>query len=102
MTAPILMHGSETWVHSQKERNKIQTAEMRFLRKTKGCTRLDRTRNENIRIQLNICSIFGRITNYRNRWKDHINRMEDHTAEVNYEIQAKGKIYVGRPMKRWD
>jgi DNA/RNA endonuclease YhcR with UshA esterase domain len=78
MTAPILMHGSETWVHSQKEMNKIQAAEMRFLRKTKGCTRLDRTRNENIRAQLNICSIFGRITNYRNRWKVHINRMEDH------------------------
>jgi hypothetical protein len=56
MVAPILMYGSETWVHSQKEMNKIQTAEMLFLRKVKLCTRLDRIRNENIRTELNIYS----------------------------------------------
>jgi hypothetical protein len=49
VAAMMLMCGSETWVHSQKEMNKIQTAEMRFLRKVKGCTRLDRIINEDIR-----------------------------------------------------
>jgi hypothetical protein len=49
MAAPILMYDSETWAHSQEEMNKIQTAEMRFLRKVKGCVRLDRIRNDGIR-----------------------------------------------------
>jgi hypothetical protein len=78
MAAPILMYGSETWAHSQKEMNKIQTAEMWFLRKVRGCTRLDRICNEDIRAELNIYIINERIMDYRNRWKDHINRMEDH------------------------
>jgi hypothetical protein len=49
VAAMMLMFGSETWVHSQKEVNNIQTAEMRFLRKVKGCTRSDRIINEDIR-----------------------------------------------------
>jgi hypothetical protein len=52
MAAPIVMYGSETWVHSQKEMNRIQTAEMKFLRKVKRCSRLDRTSNEDIRVEL--------------------------------------------------
>jgi hypothetical protein len=48
MSAQILMYDSETWAHSQKEMNKIQTAEMRFLRKVKGCARLDRIRIDGI------------------------------------------------------
>jgi electron transfer flavoprotein alpha/beta subunit len=53
--------------NSQKEINKIQTAEMRFLRKAKECTRLDRIRNEDIGAELNNCSINERITDYQNR-----------------------------------
>jgi hypothetical protein len=45
-----------------KRVNKIQTAEMRLLRKVKGCTRLDRIRNnEDIRAELNIYSINERL-----------------------------------------
>jgi hypothetical protein len=39
---------------------------------------LNRMRNEDIKAELNVCSITERITDYRNRWKDHINRIEDH------------------------
>jgi hypothetical protein len=44
-----------------KRVNKIQTAEKRLLRKVKGCTRLDRIRNEDIRAELNIYSINERL-----------------------------------------
>jgi hypothetical protein len=46
------MYGSETWVHSQKEMNKIQTAEMRFPGKVNVCIRL--LRNEDMRAELNM------------------------------------------------
>jgi hypothetical protein len=32
--------------------NRIQAAEMKYLRTVKGCTRLDQIRNEDIRIEL--------------------------------------------------
>jgi hypothetical protein len=38
----------------------------------------------------------------RNRWKDHINRMEDHRLPKQImKYKPKGKRDVGRPMKRW-
>ena len=36
MAAPIILYGSETWVPKQKEINKIQSAEMKFLGIVKG------------------------------------------------------------------
>jgi hypothetical protein len=86
-----------------KGNNKIPTAEMRFLRKVKGCTRLDRTRNEDTRAELNIYSINERITDYRNRWKYHINRIEDQRLPKQIrKYKPKGKRDVDRPMRRWD
>jgi hypothetical protein len=67
LAAPILMYGCETWAHSQRGMNKIQTAEMRFLRKVKGCTGLDIIINEDIRADLNIYNINESITGCRNR-----------------------------------
>jgi hypothetical protein len=83
--------------------NRIQTAEMRFVRKVKGCCRLDRIRNEDTRAELNICSINERIADYRNRWKDHISRMEDHRLPKQIKkYKPKGKRDVDRPVKRLD
>jgi hypothetical protein len=83
--------------------NKIQTAEMRFLRKVKGGTRLNKIRNEDIRAELNVYSINERFTDYRNKWKDHINRMYDHRLPKQIrKYKPKRKRDVGRPMKIWD
>jgi hypothetical protein len=73
---------------------------MRFLRKVKGCTKLDGIRNEDIRAELKIYSINERITDYRNRWKNHINRQEDHRLLKKIrKYKPKGKRDVGRPTK---
>jgi hypothetical protein len=37
-----------------REWNRIQAAEMKYLRTVKGCTRLDQIRNEDIRNELGI------------------------------------------------
>jgi hypothetical protein len=39
---PILIHGSEAWVLSKREENKIQSSEMLFPRSVKGCSRTDK------------------------------------------------------------
>jgi hypothetical protein len=42
------LYGSENWVLTEKDKNRIQAAEMRFLRSKMGVTRQDRLTNEAI------------------------------------------------------
>jgi hypothetical protein len=41
--------GSENWVLTEKDKNRIQAVEMKFLRSTMGVTRQDRLTNEAIK-----------------------------------------------------
>ena len=47
-----LLYGSETWVTMKRDTTRLQAAEMGFLRRVKGYTRLDKIRNEVIRKEL--------------------------------------------------
>jgi hypothetical protein len=49
MAVPALLYGSETWTPIKRDWNRIQAAEMKYLRTVKGCTRLDQIRNEDIK-----------------------------------------------------
>jgi hypothetical protein len=59
------LYGSENWVLAEKDKNRIQAAEMRFLRSTMGVTRQDRLNNEAIRKTLNMNSLNDTISKYR-------------------------------------
>jgi hypothetical protein len=103
MTVPILSYGSKSWVVSKKDKDKIQVAEMRFLRRVKGCTRADRIRNVDIRAELNIYNINNRSEENKGKWKQHIDRMtETRTPKFILQYQPKGKRDMGRPKKRWN
>jgi hypothetical protein len=43
------LYGSENWALTEKDKNRIQAAEMRFLRSTIGVTIQDRLTDETIR-----------------------------------------------------
>jgi hypothetical protein len=77
MAVPALMYGSEIWAPTKKFQTRIKSTEMNFLRKTKGCTKLDHVTNEIIRTELNTCPVNDTIEQYRNNWLQHINRMQD-------------------------
>jgi hypothetical protein len=57
MAVPVLMYGSEVWTIKKKDISRIQSAEMKFLRPVKGCTRMDHIRNEEIRTELEMYAI---------------------------------------------
>jgi hypothetical protein len=100
---PILSYGSESWVTSKKDKGKIQAAEMRFLRRVKGCTRADRIRNVDIRAELNIYNINNRLEENKEKWKEHIDRMtETRIPKLILQYQPKGKRDIGCPKKRWN
>jgi hypothetical protein len=102
MAVPTVMFGSETWTDTKKGYSKVQAAEMKFLRRIKGVTRLDRLRNDDIRRELNIFSLNRKIGDNKRQWMDHIDRMPDESLvkqAVRYHPQ--GRRDRGRPIKRW-
>lgn len=102
MAVPSLVFGSETWIDTSKTKSQIQSAEMKFLRRVKGCTRLDHIRNDDIRAELDIFSLNRRIEHNRRQWMEHIERMDDTriTKQV-VQYRPQGRRSQGRPYKRW-
>lgn len=56
MAISTLLHGCETWITTKNQINRIRTAE-RFLRQLKGCNRIDKIKNEQIRSGQNVETI---------------------------------------------
>jgi hypothetical protein len=67
MAVPVLLYGSETRTQRKRVWNRIQAAEMKYLRTVKGCTRLDQIRYEDIRNELGISPFSEKIIEYRNK-----------------------------------
>jgi hypothetical protein len=61
----VLKLGSETWTLNQRDRTRLEAAQMKFLRPMLGLTRLDHQRNEEIREKLKVKSIVLEIDEYR-------------------------------------
>ncbi len=59
IAVPTLMCVSKTWVNTKNIKNEIQTAEMKFLRNTLGCSLLDKKRNSEIRDILKVKELYG-------------------------------------------
>jgi hypothetical protein len=53
-----------------------ETAEMKYLRTVKGCTRLDQIKNQDIWNELGVSPLSEKIKEYRNKWKTHLQGVE--------------------------
>jgi hypothetical protein len=60
-----LRYGSENWIPKQRNRQRIEAAQMKFLRPLLGLTRLDKNGNTEIREQLNVINIVQVIEDYQ-------------------------------------
>jgi hypothetical protein len=75
---------------------------MKYLRTVKGCTRLDQIRNEDTRNELGISPLSEKITEYRNKCKTHLQRMEHTRIPLQaYKYQASGKRDIDSQRRRW-
>jgi hypothetical protein len=101
VAVPALMYGSEIWVPTKEVQTRIQSTEMNFLRKTKGCTKLDHITNEMI-TEPNIYPVNDTIEQYRNNWFQYVNRNARHMiTEKSTSVQTFRKEKTERPKKRW-
>jgi hypothetical protein len=52
MAIPVLLYGYETWTLQKTDWNRIQAAEIKYLKTVKDCTKIYQLRNEDIRNEL--------------------------------------------------
>ncbi|XP_030763476.1 uncharacterized protein LOC115888048 [Sitophilus oryzae] len=67
---------------------RLRTTEMTVLRKIKGISREDRMRNDTIRNELKIQPLEEKVRVYKNKWKEHVERMSDDRIPQ-YEINLQ-------------
>jgi hypothetical protein len=72
MAVSVGLYGSENWIVTEKDKNRLQEAEMRFLRSMVGVTRQDMLANEAVRKTLNVNSLNDTVSKYRGNWFNHI------------------------------
>ena len=100
---PILIYGSETWVLNKNQQSKIQAAEMKFLRRARGVTKMDKIRSEQIRTDLKIKEARKSIEERKLNWWGHLKRMDEKKqVKKVWESRMDGKRKVGRPQVTWD
>lgn len=99
----VLTYGCEVWVLKQHKRNKLQAAEMKYLRRVKDVIRMDKIRSEVIRKELKIESITQFTERKQLSWLGHLHRM-DNNMQVKRVWQAKTlkKRRRGRLKETWD
>ena len=102
MSIPTITYSSETWTINNKNKKRIQSAEMRFLRSVAGYRLTDRKRNIEIREELNVGELNETIKTYRDKWKTHLGRMnQNRIPKAMYRYRPTGKRGLGRPRSRW-
>lgn len=100
---PVLTYACESWVLTTRQKSKLQATEMKYLRRVKGVTRLDRLRNEEIRKELEINSIHDFIEQRQLSWWGHLQRMGDRIPVKRvWEARSQGRGTRGRPKETWD
>jgi hypothetical protein len=103
MVVPVLMYGSECWTMRKQDEQRILVAEMSWLRKILGVSRIQHIRNDDIRKKMGIqVTAVDRIKARRLQWFGHVSRMGD--SRVPYlalHMKVDGQRSSGRPRARW-
>jgi hypothetical protein len=88
-------------VLKKRDEQRLEAAQIKFLRHLLGITKLDRERNQD-REKLGVQNIALLIKQYQREWLQHVERMDtDRVPKQALKYRPKGKRSIGRPRKRW-
>jgi len=97
-----LKFGSESWVLKKREEQRLEAAQIKFLRHLLGITKLDKEKNQCIRGKTGADNIVKKIKQYQEKWLQHIQRMDtNRIPKQALQYKPKGRRNIGRPRKRW-
>jgi hypothetical protein len=71
-----LKFGSEAWALKKREKQRLEAAQMKFLRHLPGITKLDKEINQCIRENTGTQNIVNEIKQYQEKWLQLIERMD--------------------------
>ena len=103
MVIPVLMYGSECWTMRKEDERKILVAEMCWIRRILGISRLQHIRNVDIRKRAGMqVTAIDRIKARRLRWYGHVSRMDSNRIPfLALHTRGNGVRSRGRPRARW-
>ena len=97
-----LKFGSEAWVLKKREEQRLEAAQMEFLRHLLGITKLDKEKNQCIRQKMGVQNIVKEIKQYQKKWLKHVQRTDtNRLPKQALQYKPKGRRNIGRPRKRW-
>jgi hypothetical protein len=103
MAVPMLTYANENWTINRLDKNKIESAEMKFLRSVSGYTLLDQKRSTDTRSELNIFNLTEIIEKQKENCHEHILRITtDRLPKVLLNYKSSGYRNIGRSMARWE
>jgi len=102
LVLPTFLYGSENWTLTALQRRRIETAEMKLLRRLAGYTLYDHKTNDYIHRELRITGILDKIDEYRWNWLSDLQRIPQNRIPLkSYHYRPQGRRTIGRPKKRW-
>jgi len=97
-----LKFGSEAWILKKREEQRLEAAQMKFLRHLLGITKLDKVKNQCIREKTGAQNTVEEIKQYQKKWLQHVQRMDtNRIPKQAVRYRPKGQRNIGRPKKRW-
>jgi hypothetical protein len=98
----VLKFGSEVWVLRKREEQRLEAAQMKFLRHLLGITKFDKEKNQCISGKTGAQNIVKEIKQYQKKWLQHVQRMDtNRIAKQALRYRPKGRRIIGRRKKRW-
>ena len=96
---PTVMYGSESCVMKVTERQKLNVFEMKCLRSMTGVSRLDRVRNEVVRVRTGVRrELAARVDMNVLRWFGHVERTDnERLLKKVVNTKVDGRSFRGRP-----
>jgi len=77
ITAKVaLKFGSEAWVLRKRAEQRLEAAQIKFLRHLLGITKLDKEKNQCIRGKAGAQDVVQEIKQYQKKWLQHVQRMD--------------------------
>ena len=102
ISKPVLLYGREYWTLRQRDKSRINSLQIRFLRSLSGVTLKDRIKSEEIRKKWNVEEMIDGIKNYQLKWNQHILRMPENRIPCKaLQYRPQGKRDLGRHYHCW-
>ena len=97
-----LKFGSEVWVLKKREEQRLEAAQMKFLRHLLRITKLDKEKDQCIRQKTGAQNIVKEIKQYQEKLLQHVQRMgTNRLPKKALQYKPKVRKNIGRPRKRW-